>query len=84
MILRNSEIKMLDHTNTANAAIPIPNAPTKLVVVAKVGQVPSTNTNTGFSFKRPFHRVAQQLFSFTCYTPSKILTDSNARRMAFL
>src|SRR5690606_3039911 len=46
-------MNMLDIKRTKVVANPIPMAFSTEVVTAKVGQVPKTSTNTGFSLKKP-------------------------------
>ena len=53
MTFRRAEITMLEHTSTKVAARPMPMPLEAMVEVARVGQVPSTSTSTGFSFKMP-------------------------------
>ena len=50
-------MKMLEQMSTMVAAMPMPMAVDTEVVVASVGQVPSTRTSTGFSLMMPRVRV---------------------------
>src|SRR5699024_11876032 len=53
MIFRRAEMTMLEHTSTKVAARPMPMPLEAMVDVDRVGQVPRTSTNTGFSFRKP-------------------------------
>ena len=69
MTFLSAEITIFEHISTNIAESPIVKALTTLVVKANVGQVPSTSTNTGFSFKMPFISVAV-LLDFKLITPT--------------
>ena len=64
MTLRRREMNTLEQMSTMAAAKPMPMAVDTEVVVARVGQVPSTSTSTGFSFKMPLKTKERFLFSF--------------------
>ena len=48
-----AEITMFEHMRTIEAEMPMPIALETEVVVARVGQVPSTRRRTGFSMIKP-------------------------------
>ena len=49
-----SEITMFDIINTNEVASPIPSPFMAEEVTPRVGHIPNTNTNTGFSLIKPF------------------------------
>ena len=61
MIFRRAEMAILEQIRTTVAAMPIPKAATTEVEMAKVGQVPSTSTRTGFSLIRPLRKICSLL-----------------------
>ena len=60
---------MLEQMSTAVAAKPMPMAAETEVEMARVGQVPSTSTSTGFSLMRP--RI--KMDSLECFILSTLL-----------
>ena len=62
MTLRRAEIAIFEQARTMVAAMPILRAAITLPVWARVGQVPSTRTRTGFSAIRPFKKIESLLF----------------------